>query len=337
MRALRALLARLWLDVTLWRVGVSERMHNWLDPLAGTDEVRYKTFKEIALENAADSLGMDVDDPYLDEDEIPEEGVDYDPLEITPEIRDRLSADREEMIVYIERMNARTRRRRRVRRRRAAVLAAAVLMSAAAAGAAAEILLTGSTGVPAIDQVLSISEEARKPPLPPSTPGVDSASEPVSIPWKSQEGTSAVGVAYLSGRTDLCFSLAVPDDISHVTGAGAVQCQSLAAVASALADHRFFVMTINFRRTVTITGVAAVNIATVEATGPMGEFETRLGPPWVPPVDGSQAVRPFVAFRYVGATDDSPSVDLQDPRGYSVMAKALDGKTYQSPLFSASP
>src|SRR5215218_8769571 len=111
------------LDGAWWRIRyrlnrLASRLRRWVDPLAGTDVRRYKTAREIALENAAAELDLDPSFPYVEEWEVPVEGVDYPAFDLTPEMQARLDAWSAEMSLYLERQHAIRRRRKGTRRRR---------------------------------------------------------------------------------------------------------------------------------------------------------------------------------------------------------------------------
>ena len=148
---------------------------------------------------------------YLAPAEIPVEGADYDLVDLPPELAERLDAVRGELVEHARTVTTRRVRRRRTRRRRTASLAMAALLTLAVLGAGATALVTGSTGVPAVDRLLGIYETELGKPGAAGRPGPtgrdlqpDPAFESTAVELSTTNGQRLVSTSYIANSGDIC-------------------------------------------------------------------------------------------------------------------------------------
>jgi len=282
----RALVA-LWLRWVKGRI----RIARWVDPFDFTS----KSQKEMALENAAESLS-ELDAP--DFPDYPEPGDDFELVDVTPDVRDRLDARMEEVYVYHGRERVR-RERRRQRTRRVAVLAATVvLVMSGATGASA--LIRGTTGIPAIDSLLAIQERGEHPRSNGASSG-DFRGEKhtrkviLTLPGNQGNQKPLTASASLSESDRVCIALAhaYPDESRP---AGNVSCLTPEYVAHELRERPLLIVSLDIdAKGAALTGFAREDVDTITGRGPTGEMRIRLAEPWHVANKGLAPVRALLA------------------------------------------
>jgi hypothetical protein len=218
----------------------------------------------------------------------------------------------------------------RRRARRAAVVVAIVVALLAATAGAAE--LTGfTTGVPAVDQLLSIESGTSPPggsPRADFRPGVGPASEALSVP---QGKTIFKTVAYLSRRGDICVASAAPHRGGGVQGSFGgcppiewvnrrVQRLGGTWSGSAIGAER---RTNQFLVDGRVSSVRPLD---------EGDWTVLMTPPWTPHAPGARPLRLVVTIDEtdIGNPDDGVQKGELTPQAYDVPTLRLtypDGHT----------
>jgi len=248
---------------------------------------------------------------YLAAGEIPVAGVDYELVDLPPELEARLDVARGELVEHARTATRRRVRRRRVRRRRTASLAMAALLTLAVLGAGASALVTGSTGVPAVDRLLGIFEKNAGPPSPadPGSPGsryrLDPSVASTSIEF-SVGGVPMVDASYLAQDGSVCSILTDADR----GRSGDLACLLPAEIAELLEQTGGTLFNVTETSSgIVARGYASSDVQRLEGSGPTGRLEVHLGDTWAPGVPGIDSIRPFVAVepgvtgRLVGSRD----------------------------------
>jgi hypothetical protein len=226
---------------------------------------------------------------YLSASEIPVEGVDYDLSELPPELVAGLELARGELLDRARAGAASPARRPRAGRRRTVGVAVASLLALGAAGAGASALVTGTTGVPAVDHLLGIHEQNR--------PGgglqPDSAAGSSSVELSTPDGQRFVSTSYVSKDDRLCR--VITDVVPGKPGGfGCVDpvfvTRSLERTGGLLAGL------LSNGNEVLITGFVRPDVVAIDATGPDGSAEVKLGPEWSPGLAGIDSLKPFLAI-----------------------------------------
>lgn len=253
---------------------------------------------------------------YLSPAEIPTEGVDYELVELPPELAARLDAARVELVDHARDTATRRVRRRRVRRRRTASLATASLLTLAVLGGGAVALVAGTTGVPAVDRLLGIYEAGLDKPGAADRPGPSgrdlqpapsSESTTIEVPLDGGK-RRIVSTSYVAAGegTGVCSVLATPSG----SDAGDVACVPPARLAAALerGDGQVLAVTEGAAEVV-LRGFVGGDVERLEGVGPTGPLDVTLGEVWTPDLPGIDSLRPFVAVeadvhdRLVSAAD----------------------------------
>lgn len=255
---------------------------------------------------------------YLGAGEIPVEGIDYAPDDLPPELAVRLDGARVELVDHARGLTARRARRRRIRRRRTASLAMAALLTLAVLGAGASALVTGSTGIPAVDRVLGIYEknlEWRAPAGAGWSQQPDPSVESTSIEFSVGE-MRMVSAWYLARSGDVCSLLTDAEQGSS----GDLACVAPAAIVDGLDLGRGAVFNVTETSSgIVVRGYAASDVRRLEGSGPSGPLRFHLGDEWLPGVPGVDSIRPFIGFE-AGARGDELSKS-----NYEVRAEMEDG------------
>lgn len=295
MSAPRRLLAWLWAAVWLrWRlVGVKARRFLGAGPAAAGAAPGY----------------------HLAPADVPVEGVDYDPTELPAGLEARLEETRSALLDHARKTVSRRTRRRRARRRRTLSLVTAALVTLAVLGAGATALITGSTGVPAVDRWLGVYE-AEKPREsgPFSSGGADvrpmpaEAGPSIEIPFENGSGRLVVA-SYVARSGDICSAVTGADRKGDV---GDISCMTPAFIRSGLQrDAGIVAAVLSDRGKVIVIGFVTATRQRVGIRAPTGLLDVRLGNSWRPDLPGVGALRPFIALG-----GDKPTV--MDPRAYVV-------------------
>ncbi len=258
--------------------------------------------------------------------------ADSDPIEIPAESSARLAAMRAELA---ERAHAAVPTHTSPlgrRRRRAATLTVAAVLGLGVVGAGASALVSGSTGVPAVDRLLGVYEQNLNKPGAadrggPSgsdlQPSASKAGEPIETVLP--DGSKSVTTFYVSEDGRICWAAITPG----ASGTGGLGCSSPEEFVKAL-EAGGYVPGIGGLGTshIVLQGYVRGDVVSLSGRGPSGPLKIQLGEPWTPsstPAVGS--LRPFVA---VASLDSPLKLDLQqlpelEQRSYSFDAVTDDG------------
>jgi hypothetical protein len=267
-------------------------------------------------------------DYHLAPENVPVEGLDYDPTELPARLTAKLETTRAELRSRAQHPTA-TPTRRRPRRVRVASLATAGLLALGAAGAGAAALVTGSTGVPAVDRLLGTYEAG--PEDPPSTdttrqglqPGSSRASTTVEVPL---DGRRLLVTSYVASDGRVCSVLPSGDGSEP---RGDLVCIQPDLLAARLARTDGVVVGSNADGArVVIRGFVSDRVSRVTGRGPNGPVDVHLGEKWMPGAPATGPVRAFVAVGDVGDAG-GPNADplrLANPGGYTFDGITDDGE-----------
>lgn len=260
---------------------------------------------------------------YLDASRIPVEGVDYDRAELPAALVARLEDARLELLERSRELA--TPGVSGVRRgRRVASIATAALLGLAGVGGGAAALVTGSTGVPAVDRLLGIAEVRVDQPGVSGRPGGTAGdfqprSSGSSVSVEAPVGSRRlVASSYLARDGRIC-SVLTDDDGAGVVGD--LACVAPDVVATRLATEAGMAAIANQRDAVVIWGLVDGGVTRLTGRGPRGPLEVRLGETAsLDGVSGVESVKAFIATgeSYVGAVD---------PTGYVLHAVNDDGES----------
>jgi hypothetical protein len=247
--------------------------------------------------------------------DAPVDGIDYGAAELPPELIARLDATRAELLDHASTALADTAPRRHVRRRRTASLVTAAFLAFGAVGAGASALVTGSTGVPAVDRMLGIyEEELSKPGASERTgpsgavlqPSSSKASEPIEVVLS--DGSRNVTAFYVAQDGRICWAVADGDP----DGSGTTSCEMPAGVLNGVRNGVYVPAIELDASDVILRGFVRSDVASVSGSGPDGFLEVRLGEPWTPEVPDAETLRPLVATS--SGPKAGPSGSKDDPR-----------------------
>lgn len=245
----------------------------------------YRSPKEIALQNAADSLGVTLGDYYPEDPE-----VSLDPKgSLVGGSAARLEASREEMLVYIATQRAR-RRRRWLRVVGASVMLVALVSVGVLVGAASRSNVPNREAWGDRAQTMSPTE-ARGIGVPSSRQ--TTASAELSIGRKKK----VVASAYVDRRGGICLKVAnVVAGVIKTYGVGG--CMPFAFTARKLARKPAVQMgSSNGWSHILVSGFAREDVRTLLVRRPTEGGQVAISGPWVPPDGaraGSKAVRIFL-------------------------------------------
>jgi hypothetical protein len=343
-RRLAELRAHVGFRLIVRRTKALEALTRWLDPLVGTDEVRYRSARDLLFDEVTDGFGDPGSRFYVPPWEVPSDN-DIVLIAYTPEQAARRDHIRSALVAEAERVSAKRRRRRRVRRHRVAAFACVLALTAGVVTAGGSALLTGSTGSDAVDAFLNLhaSHNGESPPTHAANPGpggdtrpsLDSASRPVSVPLP-QNDSSAVGVSYISNDGRLCGVLRASkrtDTASTVDNLlGCVQPQfayeQVEGVPATVVGARI-------SDAVLLHGYAREDVAKLAVHGPFGLYTVAMAKPWTPNTPGAVGLRPFFAVAEGRFGPDGITVGeegaLTDRRNYLLTATFADGRTKRVP------
>jgi hypothetical protein len=251
-------------------------------------------------------------DYHLAPAETPVEGLDYDAAELPEAMVAKLEATQAELSNRVSEDS--TTSRHRIGGRRVGSLATAVLLTVGAVGAGAAVV-TGSTGVPAVDRLLGIYETELEPPEPPTGPEASGrdlqprATGPmVSIDLASLRVAST---SYVARDGRVCSALA---DGNANPAAGDLACVSPQSLATYLAQDEGLVLAVNADgdRAV-VRGFVSGSVTSLQGRGPNGSLDVHLGDEWLPDVAGLGSLRPFLALGDVEGSGDPGAPNRSDP------------------------
>lgn len=175
------------------------RLRHWFARLSGRAprEPRYRSPREIALQNAADSLGVTLGEDYLADFDLDDVPLDLEALG-NP---DRTDASREEILAYIQGLSKARRRRRRV----IALWLVALVTSVAVVGALiGEVIRVGPLRG---DRHFELTKRDR-PRLPGGGAGVSKGGNSVSTRMPAVGEGHLLHSAYIDLDDDVCSSTA---------------------------------------------------------------------------------------------------------------------------------
>jgi hypothetical protein len=232
--------------------------------------------------------------------QVPVEGVDYDVDELPPELLARLTDTRIELLDHSRSAAARRARRRRTRRRRTVSLVTAALVALTVLGAGAMALVTGSTGVPAVDRWLGIYDAALEKPRKPDRfgpggrdvrPQPSGAGPSIEVPVG--EGSRRVLIAsYLSRSGDICSTVT---DVDRDDERGNVSCLTSAFLSARLQREDGLVSGgVSTTEARLLVGFVTASVDRISARGPTKSLDVHVGSSWEPDVVGVGSLRPFV-------------------------------------------
>jgi hypothetical protein len=270
-------------------------------------------------------------DYHLSPAETPVEGLDYDAAELPAGMVARLEAARAELSHRASKEPVPS-IRSRVGGRRVASLAAAALLTVGAVGAGAAVIVTGSTGVPAVDRVLGTYDE--EPAEPGAYGGVGRDLDPLSPRSSASVGFSLgsrrmVNTSYVAGDGRVCSILADRDDDEPVAD---LVCIHPMALAESLGSSRGIVLAVSDEERALVRGFVVAGVATLSGQGPNESLDVHLGETWTPSVPGVGPVKPFVAVGHPGPSGDGvrgegfDPLDLANPANYTFDAVLNDGE-----------
>jgi len=264
---------------------------------------------------------------YLSAGEIPVEGVDYEPVDLPPELAARLDANRAELVEHARSTTARRTRGRRARRRRTASLSMAALVTLAVLGAGATALVTGSTGVPAVDRLLGIYEAGL------DKPGASGRRGPMGRDLRPDSSVASVSIeiavdgrvrrivstSYVAEDAGVCSALAGVDG----GRSGDLVCLPPLRLVRRLNQHGGVLLVTEGPSEIVLRGFVNGDVVQLEGTGPAGRLKTSLGDSWTTDLPGIPSLRPFVA---IGERVRGRSVTGHD---YVVKTVSADGSRRQ--------
>ena len=256
-------------------------------------EARYRSPREIALANAADSLGVKLGDDYLD-------GIDPEALSVDiaeGAAPDRVNAFREELVAYIDARNRR-RRRLRVLKIGAALLSlalVAVLASELARSPSSEPRRAGPVPGSVLDHPL-LSSRRDLPPTMRRGVGVPRGGNRVFTEMPAAGADKYVHSAYLDLNDDICFNTAqVARGLTRTeTGGG---CTPPRELERAMARVPVFVMgTAGGPDYVLLNGLARADLERIVPGDPRVRVDSAITSVWYPGGSASDdfAVRAFL-------------------------------------------
>lgn len=194
-----------------------------------------------------------------------------------------------------------------------ALTVVAVVLSLVGGTAGARALISGTTGIPVVDELLEL-RQSRHPhsarqsrdssglisgpqvspdlrPLPGSTP-----SPAVSVPWGAYAGR-ALAIAYVARGGDWCFLFAHPAPKGGASETeNPVTCQAPELVRQALETDAAVRATVVRSSGGLLGGYAVADARRVQVRGSKALLSVRLSAPWTPPGADGVPVRIFVAF-----------------------------------------
>lgn len=254
-------------------------------------------------------------DFHLAASETPVEGVDYELAELPAELTARLDATRTELLGSALQASKRQARPTRTRRARSIAVAIAALLGLGVVGAGASALVSGSTGVPAVDRLLGIYEAGLDKPDASDRPGPSGsdlqpasakAGEPIEITLS--DGSRFVASFYVARDGRICVAVT---DADGGVQFGDVQCALPDSFRQQLARDDVIVLgTMGYRGTVVTSGLVSTRAKGLKAR--VEPLDIVIGEDWMPDLQGADSVRPFVGL----GKGESPV----DPRDFAVEA-----------------
>lgn len=319
-----------------------ERLARWLDPLAGTDEVRYRSARDLLLDEVAEGFGDPDSRFYVPPWEVPDDD-EVEPMDLSLEQAARRDHIRSALVAELTRVGRKRRRRRQVRRHRVTVFACVLLLTAGVVTGGASALLTGSTGSKAIDAFLDLHAAhdetapmaANPGPGTDTRPSLDSASDPVTltVPGSSHR---ALGVTYVSNDGRLCFVIQTAQEPKSADAPdNLLNCSDPSIAYRGITDSPAVVAGSQLHHRLIFAGFARSDVRQLVMKGPPGRLAVSLADAWTPNTPGAVKIRPFFAVAATQFGPDSVTLDeehgLIDRRRYSLTAIFDDGRIERVP------
>lgn len=227
-------------------------------------------------------------------------------------------------------------RRAASRRRRRSLAIATVAITGLLGAAAGTAAISGhGTGVPVLDDALSISVErsggpGRRPPNARTwvdlRPGPGGASLPLTLPpARAGQAGSGIGVAYVDRNRFICFVRVGAD---RRPDRGGVGCTARKLVWRALEERPAFVTGgggYDVPGVSAVAGFARADVESVRIDGSRGPVEATVGAPWTPKLPGARTLRPFVAI----VPYDTTARGIPDVIGKGLTVTLANGKVVE--------
>jgi hypothetical protein len=259
---------------------------------------------------------------------------DRDPVEVPAELTARLAVTRAELAERAHAAATPPSSRLGSRRRRTLAVTVAAVLGLGVLGAGASALISGSTGVPAVDRLLGIYEQNLNKPGTadrggPSgsdlQPSASKAAEPIETVLP--DGSKSVTTFYVAEDGRICWAVATLDG----SGAGGLGCSSPRDFAKALEAGGYVPgIEVLGMSHIVLRGYVRGDVVSLSGRGPSGPLEVQLGEPWTPsssPAVGS--LRPFVAVASLGSPlelDGREPLPELERRSYFFDAVTDDGR-----------
>ena len=255
----------------------------------------------------------------------------HEPIELPAELAARLESTRAELLGQVRRGVPAPARPPAARRRVTSIVVVS-LLGLGVVGAGASALVTGSTGVPAVDKLLGIYENDLSRPGSPGDAGHDlrpragGTSASVYAPL-GEGGWRVVNTAYVGREGNICLAVTSAEDSTRA-GLGSALCEEPRRLGRRLARNGGL-WGVAVDAAVVLSGVVRGDVSTLSGQGPNGPLEVYLGDVWKPDLPGVGPMRPFLA---IGSADigDQTQADgfdrLMDLRAYDLRAHGDDGK-----------
>jgi hypothetical protein len=278
-------------------------------------------------------------DYHLTKAETPVEGIDYDPIDLPPELKTRLHATRADLLARVPGAADGGTRRRATRRRTASAVATSLLaLGVVAAGASA--LVTGSTGVSAVDRVLGIYEkgagdqEASGGPRPTTDDArPDPSRASASVNAVVADGSRVVSTSYAASSGRVCTAITDVGELDRRRVLGALPCQEPAFVADHMEQAEGYVMGASiWGDSVVVSGFVSDRfVSMTSGEGPGGPVDVVLGETWAPGLPELAPMKPFVAVGKRGDKASQRDGDLWvlNPENYIFDATTDSGERVQ--------
>jgi hypothetical protein len=259
--------------------------------------------------------------------QVPVAGVDYDVDELPPELVARLEESRSELLDHARRTAILRSRRRRARRRRGLSLVTAGLTMLAVLGAGATALMTGSTGVPAVDRWLGIYEAASgrqdvdrvRLKGGDIRPRISRAGPPIEI-RPGKRSRRIVATSYVSRSGEICSTVTDADRHGET---GNISCVAPAVLNARIQrDGGALSGLVSVPDARVLVGFVTATADRVSAQGPSGPLELRLSDKWSPDISPVGSLRTFVAV-------EPRRPPIVNPRDYVVRIRTRAGRSVQ--------
>jgi hypothetical protein len=301
------------------------RLARWIDPLDWDELLTPRTRVKVA----ESEIGLWLTTAEYEE---LEGALAEGPIELTPAQQARADAFRDELLAVISHHRAQRIRETRLQRsRRVALAVSGVLLSLLALhsttreGPLDALLRTGDRSA---ERRTGVAFENRYPQSMSAEPKLESATEPLIVPWRA--GRTARAIAYMSEGGSLCSSFQMP--AKKRVGAPFVRgCRPFAGLLIQLSDRRPALLSgISAAEWTVVRGFTTSEVETIGVTGPYGAMQVWMTDVWTPDTDDTAPIRFFVALgeRPAGQKLNFQDWDVVlDRRNYRIKAQLDDGQS----------